>query len=102
MDECIDSLELVNVFPPLDANSGYWQIKRNINVMDKTAFVTQNGLYGYNRMHFGLKNAPATFKLVNEPARDSFCRVDEARNLPKCIMFSLDYETLTLKVRPEE
>lgn len=32
------------------------------NDVNKTAFVTYNGLYKYNRMSFGFKTSPVTFQ----------------------------------------
>lgn len=61
MDECIDSLVRAKLFSTLHANSGYRQIEMDKNDVEKTAFVSCNGLYKYIRMPFGSKNAPATF-----------------------------------------
>lgn len=61
MDECTDCLGTVNVFSTMDANSSYQQTILDEKDVDKTAFVTHNGLFWYTRMLCGLKNAPATF-----------------------------------------
>nr|XP_023896291.1 uncharacterized protein LOC112008185 [Quercus suber] len=51
----------------MDAFSGYNQIKMADEDQEKTAFITSQGLYCYNVMPFGLKNAGATYqKLVNK------------------------------------
>ena len=60
MDECIDSLGGAEVFSTLDSNSGYWQVDIPMEDRDKTVFVTNNGLFQYTRMPFGLRNAPET------------------------------------------
>ena len=44
----------------MDAFSGYNQIRMNEEDQEKTAFVTNQGLYCYKVMLFGLKNAGAT------------------------------------------
>ena len=50
----------------MDVYSGFHQIPLWEEDQEKTAFVTEQGLYCYNVMPFGLKNAPATFqRLVN-------------------------------------
>lgn len=60
MDECTDSLCEAQSFTTLDANLVYWQFEMGDNDIDKTAFVTNHGLFKYFQMPFGLKNAPAT------------------------------------------
>lgn len=62
MDESIELLDKAQIFSTLDGNSGYWQIERVEKVIDKTAFVTHNGLFKFTLMPFRLKNAPATFQ----------------------------------------
>jgi len=44
--------------------SGYWQVEMTPNDREKTAFCTQEGLFEFNVMPFGLCNAPATFQCL--------------------------------------
>ena len=46
----------------LDAFSGYHQIPMHSPDVEKTSFITPYGLYCYNVMPFGLKNAGATYQ----------------------------------------
>ena len=46
----------------LDLNSGYWQVEVAPEHRQKTAFCTQEGLFEFNVMPFGLCNTPATFQ----------------------------------------
>ena len=51
-------------FSTLDLHSGFWQIPVHPKDKDKTAFVTKNGKYVFNRMPFGLMNGPSTFQYM--------------------------------------
>ncbi len=51
-------------FTSFDAEKGYYQIGLTERAKDITAFRAQYGLYRFNRMPFGLKNAGAVFNRV--------------------------------------
>ena len=46
----------------LDLKIGFWQVPINVKDREKTAFVTQDGLFQFRRMPFGMCNSPATFQ----------------------------------------
>lgn len=67
IDDKLDALSGAEWFHVLDLQSGYFQVKCDENDREKTAFVTENGLYQFKVMPMGLCNAPATFeRLMNK------------------------------------
>ncbi|XP_040362150.1 uncharacterized protein K02A2.6-like [Rosa chinensis] len=66
IDQLIDSTAGYRLLSFMDAFSGYNQIRMNPADEEYTAFTTEKGLYCYQLMPFGLKNAGATYqRLVN-------------------------------------
>ena len=62
VDNSLDTLAGSKWFSILDLKSGYWQVEVAPEHQEKTAFCTQEGLFKFNVMPFGLCNAPATFQ----------------------------------------
>ena len=60
---------------------------------EKTAFVTQGGLYEFRVMPFGLVNAPATFEKLMERVLQRIAWSECLVYLDDILVFGLDFET---------
>ena len=52
------------LFSTLDCASGFWQIPLDEATAQKTAFLTQQGVFQFKRLPFGLMNASSVFSIV--------------------------------------
>lgn len=66
IEESFDALSGAKWFSTLDLASGYNQVPVAEEDKYKTAFCTPFGLFEFNRMPFGLCNAPSTFQRLME------------------------------------
>ncbi|CAM4652378.1 unnamed protein product [Caretta caretta] len=65
-DELLEKLGWAQFSSTLDLTKGYWQVQLDESAKERSAFITHVGLYEFNVLPFGLRNAPATFqKLVD-------------------------------------
>ncbi|RDX72750.1 hypothetical protein CR513_47719, partial [Mucuna pruriens] len=61
IDRLVDGVSGYALLSFMDAYSGYNQIRMHPSDEEKTAFITEEGVFCYKVMPFGLKNARATY-----------------------------------------
>ncbi|KAK9738044.1 Reverse transcriptase (RNA-dependent DNA polymerase) [Popillia japonica] len=81
MEERLDHLANKKYFSTLDFASGYYQVPVAEESRQFTAFVTNDGLYEFTRMPFGLVNAPSVF---NRLMRKMFAELEPETNSHAC------------------
>ena len=64
IDQIVDAIAGHGILSFLDAFFGYHQIPMHPPNTEKITFITPHGLYCYNVMPFGLKNAGATYQRI--------------------------------------
>jgi len=64
INNLLDQLGRSKYFSTLDLAAGLWKIRVHEDSQEKTAFITQHGLYEFRVMPFGVMNAPAVFQCL--------------------------------------
>ena len=73
MDGCIDKVEEARYVTKFDLLKGFWHVAFTDRAKEISAYVTQDGLYQYKFMPFGMKNLPTSFqRLINKVFADLY------------------------------
>jgi hypothetical protein len=71
IDELLERYQTARWFTSMDLASGFHQVEMSEEDKEKTAFICSEGLYEFNVMPFGLRNAPGTFqRLMDKVLKD--------------------------------
>ena len=93
IDDTLEALKGTKIFSTLDLKPGYWQVPIKEDHKSKTAFRTSSGqLYEFNRLPFGLCNAPATFSQLMDNVLSGLSWEVCFHYLDDIIVFSKDWE----------
>ncbi len=93
IEETLDALSGSRCFSTLDLKAGYWQVEVAEQDKQKTAFtVGPLGFYEFNRLPFGLSNAPATFQRLMETSMGDLYLTQCLLYLDDIIVYSADFD----------
>lgn len=93
IEASLTSLTQAEWYSTLDLASGYWQVEVDPKDREKTAFTTPFGLYEFERMPFGLCNAPATFQRLMQRCLGGQVSESLLIYLDDVIVYSVDFMT---------
>ncbi|XP_049897830.1 uncharacterized protein LOC126388653 [Epinephelus moara] len=93
IEETLTSLTQAEWFTTLDLASGYWQVEMDPQDREKTAFTTPLGLFEFERMPFGLCNAPATFQRLMQQCLSGQLAESLLVYLDDIIIYSPDFSS---------
>ncbi|TKH92731.1 hypothetical protein FCN21_09400 [Campylobacter jejuni] len=77
INELLEDLDKVLWYCSLDMASGFWVVTMTDRARAISAFITPFGLFEWNRMPFGLKNAPQIYQRLIDNALYGFTRIPE-------------------------
>ena len=95
----LDQLGGASYFSTLDLAMRFHQIKMYPNSKAKTAFSTLYGHYHYNRLPFGLKNAPATFQRLMDKVLSGLQGIELFVYMDDIVIYADSLEEHTRKLR---
>lgn len=93
IEESLTGLKAAKWYSTLDLASGYWQVEMDPADRKKTAFTTPFGLYEFERMPFGLCNAPATFQRLMQRCLGNLVNESLLIYLDDVVVFSPDFNS---------
>ncbi|KAK7945594.1 hypothetical protein WMY93_001322 [Mugilogobius chulae] len=93
IEETLTSLSKSEWFSTLDLASGYWQVEMHPDDREKTAFTTPLGLFEFERMPFGLCDAPATFQRLMQQCLNGQIAESLLVYLDDIIIYSADFSS---------
>ncbi|GFX64139.1 retrovirus-related Pol polyprotein from transposon 297 [Trichonephila clavipes] len=83
IDDLITKIPFTTIMSTLDLKSGYFQLANNPRGIEKTAFITRNSTFAFNRMLFDLSGAVSNFQkaiyMILKPVLGRFvsCYMDD-------------------------
>ena len=99
IQDCLSKLEGAKCFAKIDLAAGYWQIAMDEKDVEKTAFITQDGLYEFTTMPFGLKTAPATFQRMMDEVLGNILHEFAIVYLDDILIFASSMDELVERVQ---
>ncbi|KAE8977714.1 hypothetical protein PR003_g25638 [Phytophthora rubi] len=78
INDLLEDLDKVLWYCSLDMASGFWVVSMTDRARSISAFITPFGLFEWNRMPFGLKNAPQIYQRLIDNALYGFLRIPPA------------------------
>ncbi|POM71072.1 LOW QUALITY PROTEIN: Reverse transcriptase [Phytophthora palmivora] len=77
INDLLDDLDKILSYCSLDMASGFWVVPMTDRARSISAFITPFGLFEWNRMPFGLKNAPQIYQRLLDNALYGFVKVTQ-------------------------